>query len=264
MSGRRRAAGFAAVIAGLVLAALVAWQTASLAAFEIWAYGVEGVPAVLYALAIGGGLIVGAGLLVAGGIETLRGVRWWRSALAAALVVTVMGWAAVPLLVGSLRPLLEEDAHDVLRFRHSLHFSGDLTGDLVRARFSEGTTCTATQKTFALWQVRGAVGDRQISLWISVDPYGGPGTYRVRHQPGNLAGSDPGVAELVFESEEALSGGYVKRSSWYGRSGSITVDPGGTSGSVDEIAGTPPWQKNAEGEHQTRVSGTWACIPGAQ
>lgn len=67
------ALGALSVVVGLALAVLLAQQTASLAAFQMWWDDVTVERATAYALLLGGAVILGAALLVAGGIEALRG-----------------------------------------------------------------------------------------------------------------------------------------------------------------------------------------------
>lgn len=253
----RRALGLSAVIAGVALAAFAAEQSASAAAFQMWWDAVSPERATLFGLGVGAGVIIGSALLVAGGVETLRGARWGRWALAGALAVTVAGWAAVPFLYGALRPTLEADARDPMRFRHTLHFSGDLDGDLTDARFvltiaGRERTCGPERGGFSLWQVSGRVGGEAVTLWISISPYAGPGAYRARHEYGPGV-ADPGAAELVIERAGARD--------WYARSGRITVDTDERSGSIDAVDGTPPWERYAP-QGETRVTGTWRCVPG--
>lgn len=256
MNGRL-AAGVTALIGGLAIAAFAAQQTASLAAFQVWWDDVPLARATVFALAVGAGVILGSAMLVAGGIQTLRGAAWWRRALAAGLAVTVVGWAAVPLLYGALRPVLDSDAHDPMRFRGDLHFSGDLAGDLTGARFvltiaGRERTCGADRGAFSLWQVDGRVGGERITFWISITPYRGPGVYRARHEYGPGV-ADPGAAEMVIRRGDGHD--------WYARSGTITVSSDGRSGTIDAVNGTPPWERYAP-QGETRVTGTWRCVPG--
>ena len=249
--------GALSLVAGLALAALSAYQTASLAAFEMWWNDVSAEQAGAFALLLAGGVILGSAMLVAGGVETLRGATWGRRALVAAVGVTVLGWTAIPVLFEPLRPILDEDAHDPVRFRHSLHFSGDLEGDLKRARFvltiaGRERTCGPERGSFSLWQVSGTVGDREVKLWITIKPYHGPDVYRARHEFGTGV-ADPGEAELIVEHDGPQD--------WYARSGTITVNADERSGSIDAINGPLPSARSAPTpKGQTWITGTWQCL----
>lgn len=252
----RRIVGVVSLVVGLALAAVSAYQTASLAAVEIWWNGARAEDASVFALLLAGGVILGSAMLVAGGVETLRGAPWARRALGAAVIVTVLGWGAIPALHESLGPILDADAHDPVRFRHSLHFSGDLDGDLKGARFiltiaGRERTCGRERDEFSMFQVSGAVGGREVTLWITIRPYHGPDVYRSRHEYG--AGIvDPGQAELVVEQD-----GYQD---WYAMSGTITVNSDERSGSIDAVNG-PLRNGSIAPKGQTRISGTWQCLP---
>jgi hypothetical protein len=221
----------------------------------VWWNGVSAEQAGAYASLLAGGMILGAAMLVAGGVETLRGATWGRRALVAAVGVTVLGWVAIPVLFEPLRPILDEDAHDSVRFRHSLHFSGDLDGDLKRARFvltiaGRERTCGPERGSFSLWQVWGTVGDREVKLWIAIKPYHGPDVYRARHEYGTGV-ADPGEAELIVEHDSSQD--------WYAMSGTITVNADERSGSIDAIDGPLSSQPYAP-KGQTRITGTWQCL----
>lgn len=254
--GRRTFVGALALVAGLGLATFSAYQTASLAAFEMWWNQVSAEQASVFALLLAGGVILGSAMLVAGGVETLRGAPWRRLALGAAVGVTALGWGAIPVLYEPLRAILDEDAHDPVRFRHSLHFSGDLDGDLKGSRFvltiaGRERTCGPERGAFSMWQVSGTVGAREVKLWITIKPYHGPDVYRARHEFGaNVA--DPGAAELIVEHD-----GYQ---TWYAMSGTIIVNADERSGSIDAIDGPLPNQPYAP-KGQTRITGTWRCLP---
>lgn len=173
--------------------------------------------------------------------------------------MTLLGWLAIPILGEALRPILDEDARDPVRFRHSLRFSGDLEGDLRNARFAltiagrEGT-CGPDGDAFSLSHVNGTVGGRELALWITIKPYHGPGVYRARHEFGRGV-ADPGQAELAVEDRQLQS--------WYAQSGTITVNADERSGSVDAVNGPvaaiQPYARNGP----TRITGTWQCLPPA-
>lgn len=243
------------VVIGLVLATLAAYQGAALAAFEVWADGVPVEPATAYAALLIAGVTLGAGSLVAAGVETLRGASWAGRSLVAAVLVTAIGWGSIPLLAQPLRAILDEDAGDPVRFRHSLHFSGDLEGDLTNARFlltiaGRERTCGRRGNAFSLWQLGGSVGGREVKLWIAITPYDGSAAYRARHEYGpGVAG--PGEAGFVVELE-----GYRV---WYPMSGTITVNPDERSGSIDAVAAPLPTERFAP-KGQTRITGSWSCL----
>lgn len=257
MGTRQRVLGLGATIIGLALATCSVQQTASLALVEEAWNGVEPGRATLFALLVAAGVILGSALVAAGGIETLRGVRWWRRGLIVGGLVTFIGWASIPLTFDRLRSIEQADAHDAMRFVHSLRFSGDLSGDLTNARFvltiaGRERTCEVSRGRFSLWQVRGRVGSEDVTLWISITPYTGPGTYRARHEYGKGVANE-GEAELIIERDSNRD--------WYARSGTLIVNADERSGRIDQIAGAPPWEPYAP-PGQTHVIGAWQCAPG--
>jgi hypothetical protein len=255
--------GILSLVAGLTLAAISAQQLASLAAFEIWLNGVTVARATVFALGLGSGMVLGSAMLAAAGVELLRGARRRRLYLALALVVTLSGWLAIPVAYPLARGILEEDTRDPVRFRHSLHFSGDIAGNLTNARFVQTIagperTCAVERGRYSLYQVRGSVGGHEATISISIVPYRGPGSYRARHEYG--AGvSDPGEAGLNVEFSDASL-----FQTLYAVSGQITVDPGERSGTVDLIDEPLPTQ-TAGPRIRTRITGSWRCLlPGEQ
>jgi hypothetical protein len=251
-------AAILAIAAGLALAALSAQQLASFAAVEIWMNAVTPERATVAALTVGAGIVLGSAMLVAGGIEILRGATRRWSLLVLAVVVTLSGWLAIPLSFSPARAVLEEDARDPVRFRHSLHFSGDVSGDLMDARFEQTIagpqrTCGVESGRYSLYQVRGSVGGHEATITISIVPYRGPGSYRARHEYGANV-SDPGEAGLNVEfSDENFF------QTLYAVSGSISVDPGERSGTVDLVDAPLPSQRGGP-RITTRITGSWRCL----
>lgn len=253
---RTRVVAVVALVTGLGLAAYTAYEMASVAAFAMWWDGLDAGRATAYALLLAGGVALGAAMLVAGAVETLRGAAWGLRAIGVAVAVTALAWVAIPVVAEPVGSIVEVDAYDPVRFRHSLRFSGDLEGELKGARFvltiaGFERTCGPERRAFSLWQVRGTVGDREVTLWISIDPYDGPGVYRARHEFGKDV-ADKGQAGLIVEDRDYQS--------WYPMSGSITVGADERSGSVDATNGPLPNMRSAKNK-PIRVTGTWQCLP---
>ncbi len=258
-SARLTIAAILAIVAGSALAAVSVEQLASFAAFEIWGLRIAEERATMFSLVVGAGVVLGSAMLVAGGIEILRGATRRWSLLVLALVVTLAGWLAIPLSFSVSRGILEEDANDPVRFRHSLHFSGDVSGDLTDARFEQTIagpqrTCGAERGRYSLYQVRGSVGGHEATITISIVPYRGPGSYRARHEYG-VDVSDPGEAGLNVEFSD--EGGFFQ--TLYAVTGSITVDPGERSGTVDLVDAPLPSQLGGP-RITTRITGVWRCL----